>query len=223
MVARRRAREGAGFRPGAAVPAAGQQPDRPRGLDDSRAGRWARPTTWRRNGSSNCRWIRRSDLFSLGVIVYEMATGRLPFAGASPSDTVTNVLDREPEPLTTLAPDRPLALEHVVVRLLAKRAADRYQSAEHLAEALARIEVPPSTLATRLLRRLRPGALVAPPPPKRRSTGVPGRSTSRCGLRPAAAAGRPSRSSGSRRAPTRPGRQTPSRSTISADSLARWA
>jgi len=66
------------------------------------------------------------------------------------------VLDREPEALTTLAPDRPAALEHVVMRLLAKRAADRYQSAEQLSEALGRIQVPPSTLATRLLRRIRP-------------------------------------------------------------------
>jgi serine/threonine protein kinase len=98
----------------------------------------------------------RSDLFSVGVILYEMATGRLPFAGATPSDTVTNVLEREPEPLTTLAPDRPAALEHVVMRLLAKRAADRYQGAEQLADALARIDIPPTTLATRLLRRLRP-------------------------------------------------------------------
>jgi serine/threonine protein kinase len=78
----------------------------------------------------------RSDLFSVGVVIYEMATGRLPFAGAFPSETVTNVFEKEPVPLRTLAPARPAALEAIVTRLLAKRAEERYQSASELAQAL---------------------------------------------------------------------------------------
>ena len=84
----------------------------------------------------------RSDLFSLGVVIYEMATARLPFAGASPSETVTNVLEKQPVPLTTLAPHRPRQLERVVETLLAKRAADRYQSAGELIEALSGVTAP---------------------------------------------------------------------------------
>jgi serine/threonine-protein kinase len=68
--------------------------------------------------------------------MYEMATGRLPFAGPSPFETITNIFEKDPVPLTTLAPERPKAIERVVTRLLAKRLEDRYESAATLIQDL---------------------------------------------------------------------------------------
>jgi serine/threonine-protein kinase len=95
----------------------------------------------------------RSDLFSLGVVIFEMATGRLPFAGASPSETVANVLDKQPVPLTSLAPQHPKGLEQVVERLLAKKAGDRYPAATELTAALLSVASPHPRLIARLRRR----------------------------------------------------------------------
>jgi non-specific serine/threonine protein kinase len=81
----------------------------------------------------------RCDLFSLGVVIYEMATGRLPFAAASPADTIANILEKQPEPLNALAADRPAALSRIVSRLLAKRAGDRFSTAGELRGALAAV------------------------------------------------------------------------------------
>jgi len=87
--------------------------------------------------------------------MYEMATGRLPFAGASPSETVSNVLDKDPDPLTTLAPQHK-ALEPVVHRLLAKRASDRYSSVSELVGALEPLAAPHLTLGERFRRLFLP-------------------------------------------------------------------
>ena len=83
----------------------------------------------------------RCDLFSLGVVMFEMATGRLPFAGASPAETVSNVLDKDPVPITSLSAGRSIRLERVITRLLAKLPENRFQNARELHEALA---APPS-------------------------------------------------------------------------------
>jgi len=82
----------------------------------------------------------RSDLFSLGVVIYEMATERLPFAARSQAETAFNVMASDPTPLRDLSP-RPRALERIVQKLLSKEPCMRYQSAAELRAALLNVPV----------------------------------------------------------------------------------
>jgi eukaryotic-like serine/threonine-protein kinase len=74
----------------------------------------------------------RSDIFSLGVVLYEMLTGRPPFAGATTGDVLVSILDREPPPLVRLWPQAPVTLQRIVTRALVKESAGRYQQASEL-------------------------------------------------------------------------------------------
>ena len=69
----------------------------------------------------------RTDIFSLGVVIYEMMTGRAPFSGDTPSDVMAAILHHEPVPLTEFAPDAPKELESIVSKALCKDRDERYQ------------------------------------------------------------------------------------------------
>lgn len=83
----------------------------------------------------------RSDLYSLGVVLYELCTGRLPLASSSVSGQLVAILSHKPRPIRELNPEIPAPLADLVHRLLAKEARERPASASLLLEELQRVEV----------------------------------------------------------------------------------
>ncbi len=82
----------------------------------------------------------RSDIFSLGIVFYEMLTGRRPFDGSNPASVLSSILRDTPRPVTELQPAVPRALARVVDRCLAKNPVDRFQSALDLRHSLEEVK-----------------------------------------------------------------------------------
>src|SRR5258706_3886294 len=80
----------------------------------------------------------RSDLFSLGVILYELLTGRKAFDSNNVATLMLQIMQKDPEPCRNFAPEVPASLQRIVSRLLQKRPEQRFQTGEQLAEALER-------------------------------------------------------------------------------------
>jgi Tol biopolymer transport system component len=78
----------------------------------------------------------RSDIFSFGCVLYEMVSGRRPFNGESRLNIAAAILEKEPQPISSLQPLTPAALEHTILRCLMKDPEERWQSARDLSREL---------------------------------------------------------------------------------------
>jgi len=104
----------------------------------------------------------RSDLYALGLVLYELATGTNPFLGRTPTSTIANILKQEPPPVLERNPVAPAELDRIVRKCLRKRPDERYQSARELAVDLANLRRDSATSAPRLSVTPAPASVSVP-------------------------------------------------------------
>jgi serine/threonine protein kinase/Tfp pilus assembly protein PilF len=105
----------------------------------------------------------RSDLFSLGGLLYECIAGKPPFFGKSPADICAKVLRDDPAPPSTLNPDIPKELDRIALKSLAKKPEARYQTADEMLADLQGLQASLFTDARNVVTRLIPASMGTKP------------------------------------------------------------
>jgi TolB-like protein/Tfp pilus assembly protein PilF len=111
----------------------------------------------------------RSDIFSYGVLLFEMLTGHLPFRGEHEAATMYAILNEEPLSVLKGCPEAPPEMERIIHRALEKDPADRYQSVADMLSELRRTR----KITTGVVRPTAPAPVAEPPPPSASSAGMP--------------------------------------------------